>query len=233
MTLRPHRGPGATGLAVSHLRRARVQQSVPGPRGHSPALLQPSLRDPRTCSFPPGQTHHGGRLTGSRPGREGLFDRPQRMRSPPRLGRRRPRQALIPRKPARAHHPRPGRPARIRRQPAGEGAASRRGRDALRHFGRVLRPAGTRQPFRHLGQRGRYDVVAMNRLARILFAPALADPRRPVNLTASSFSTRTPATFPRLGERRAGNRRNTAPRGQPQSARQGIERPDRRAQHTE
>jgi transcriptional regulator with XRE-family HTH domain len=34
---------------------------------------------------------------------------------------------------------------------------------------------------------GRHDVVAMNRLARVLFAPALADPRRPVNLTRFVF----------------------------------------------
>ncbi|MDJ0362478.1 helix-turn-helix transcriptional regulator [Rhodococcus sp. H29-C3] len=34
---------------------------------------------------------------------------------------------------------------------------------------------------------GRHDVVAMNHLARVLFAPALADPRRPVNLTRFVF----------------------------------------------
>ncbi len=34
---------------------------------------------------------------------------------------------------------------------------------------------------------GRHDVVAMNHLARVLFAPALTDPRRPVNLTRFVF----------------------------------------------
>lgn len=80
---------------------------------------------------------------------------------------------------------------------------------------------------------GRHNVVAMNRLTRILFAPALADPRRPVNLTRFVSPPGLRRRIPRLGERRAGNRRNAAPRGRPQSARQGIERPDRQAQHTE
>ena len=56
---------------------------------------------------------------------------------------------------------------------------------------------------------GRHDVLAMNQLARALYSPVLADPRRPANTTrfvylhpeaaesSSSTTTRSPATRPR------------------------------------
>src|SRR5690242_5811010 len=52
----------------------------------------------------------------------------------------------VPRLPAGTDHPRAGRPARLRRQPPGQGPAPRRGRATRRGQHRLLHPDGTRRP---------------------------------------------------------------------------------------
>ncbi len=75
---------------------------------------------------------------------------------------------------------------------------------------------------------GRHDILAMNQLARALYSPVLADPRRPANTTR--FVYLDPAAeefFVDYRPDRQRLRRHAPPRGRPQPARQGADRAGR------
>ena len=76
---------------------------------------------------------------------------------------------------------------------------------------------------------GRHDVLAMNQLARALYAPVLADPRRPANTTRFVYleSRGGRAVLRRLRPDRPRRGRDAAPRGGSQSARRRTDRAGR------
>ena len=76
---------------------------------------------------------------------------------------------------------------------------------------------------------GRYDVLAMNHLARALYSPVLADPRRPANTARFVYLDPEAAkdVLRRLRPNRRRRGREATHGSRPQSARRGADRPGR------